>query len=154
MIMTKIMNAFILTVVGMSIATDSAGAEKGKIDFRDYYWKNRLLLLFAYSPDAPAYQTVIEELNSQSDQIVDRDMVVIEIFETGLVRVDARPLPAEDADKLRQRFEVAEGTLTAILIGKDGGLKHKQSGSIDLAEIFALIDTMPMRQREMQNKME
>ena len=154
MIKTIKMYGFILTVAGMSIATDSAGTEKGRIDFRDYYWKNRPLLLFAYSPDAPAYRTVIKELISQSDRILDRDMVVIEIFETGLVRVDARPMPEENANKLRKRFEVAEGTLTAILIGKDGGQKLRQTGSIDLAEIFALIDTMPMRQREMQNNME
>jgi hypothetical protein len=148
------LNAIVLTVVGMSIAADSHGADKDKIDFRDYYWKNRPLLLFASSPDAPEYRTVIQGLNSHSARIVDRDMVVIEVFETGLVRVDARPLPAENAEKLRQRFEVAEGMLTAILIGKDGGQKLRQSGSIDLPEIFALIDTMPMRQREMRKKME
>lgn len=154
MTITKILNAFILTVVGMSIATDSAGTGKGEIDFRDYYWKNRPLLLFADSPDTPAYRTVRKALDSQSEQIVDRDMVVIEIFETGLVRVDTRPLPDENADKLRQRYEVPEGILTAILIGKDGGLKLRQTGSIDLAQIFALIDTMPMRQREMQEQTE
>ena len=151
---TKIMSTLILAVFGMSISTDSAATEKGRIDFSDYLWKNRPLLLFAYSPDASAYRTVMQELNSQSDQIVARDMVIIEIFETGLVRVNARPIPAENADKLRKRFEVAEGMLTAILIGKDGGLKRRQTGRIDLTDIFALIDTMPMRQREMRKKME
>lgn len=154
MIIAKLLNAIFLTIIGISITTDSAGFKKGEIDFRDYYWKNRPLLLFAHSPDTPAYRTVIKDLNSQSEQVVDRDMVVIEVFETGLVRVDARPLPDENADTLRQRYEVAEGMLTAILIGKDGGLKLKQTGSIDLAEIFALIDTMPMRQREMREKTE
>ena len=151
---TKIMYTLLMAIIAVSIATHSAAKEKGSIDLNDYQWKNRPLLLFAFSPDAPAYRTVMKQLNSQADQIADRDMVIIEIFETGLVRVDARPMPAENADKLRKRFEVAEGMLTAILIGKDGGLKSRQTGRIDLAEIFALIDTMPMRRREMQDKIE
>jgi len=37
------------------------------------------------------------------------------------------------------------------LIGKDGGSKY-QSDSLDLAQIFALIDSMPMRQQEMRKQ--
>jgi hypothetical protein len=35
------------------------------------------------------------------------------------------------------------------LIGKDGGSKYL-SDTLDLSQIFAIIDSMPMRQREMQ----
>lgn len=39
----------------------------------------------------------------------------------------------------------------AILIGKDGGVKRRQS-IININELLDLIDTMPMRQQEMDNK--
>jgi hypothetical protein len=40
------------------------------------------------------------------------------------------------------------------LVGKDGGIKLKRGDQVDLREIFGLIDSMPMRQREMRQKIE
>jgi hypothetical protein len=39
-----------------------------------------------------------------------------------------------------------------VLVGKDGGVKLERSGPVSLSVIFALIDSMPMRQREMQGE--
>jgi hypothetical protein len=39
-----------------------------------------------------------------------------------------------------------------VLIGKDGGEKLRREEGGTLREIFGLIDTMPMRRREMQGK--
>jgi hypothetical protein len=36
-----------------------------------------------------------------------------------------------------------------VLVGKDGTVKLKRQGPTALADIFGLIDSMPMRQREM-----
>lgn len=148
------MRTIIPVAIGIFISLDSNANANAGIDLSQYYWKNRPLLLFAHSPEAPAYRAVVEDLNARSDQIADRDMVIIEVFETGLVRVDAKPVPGESADDLRRRFSVTEGMLTAILVGKDGGRKLRQTGRLDLEEIFDLIDSMPMRQREMRNKSE
>ena len=38
----------------------------------------------------------------------------------------------------------------AVLVGKDGGAKHRWSAIVEPAEIFGLIDAMPMRIREMK----
>lgn len=38
-----------------------------------------------------------------------------------------------------------------LLIGKDGGIKNRSS-TLDLGRLFALIDTMPMRQAEMGDR--
>ena len=59
--------------------------------------------------------------------------------ETGLAaRFDLEPAAGED-----DRFQ-------AVLVGKDGGVKHRWSAIVEPAEIFGLIDAMPMRIREMQ----
>ena len=146
------MRILLAAVIGILISMDLNADDNLNIDFGDFLWKNRPLLLFGHSPDTTEYQEVLAQLKTLSAEIIDRDMVIIEVFDTGLVREDTKPLPAEDAEKLRKRFSVAKGSLTAILIGKDGGQKLRQTDRIDLAEIFALIDTMPMRQREMRNK--
>ena len=53
---------------------------------------------------------------------------------------------------LRKKYDVETGKLTLILIGKDGGEKMRQVGSIDLQSIFKRIDSMPMRQSEMRRQ--
>lgn len=37
----------------------------------------------------------------------------------------------------------------AVLIGKDGGVKARQTEALDLSALFERIDSMPMRRREM-----
>jgi hypothetical protein len=49
---------------------------------------------------------------------------------------------------LRDRLSARVGKFTVVLIGKDGGEKLRRSDEVDLGEIFSLIDSMPMRQRE------
>jgi len=141
-----------LAAMGVFVSVGSGESAEDRINFDAFLWKNRPLLLFGPSPDAPEYRVLNTELKAQADQIIDRDMVIIEIFDTGLVRVDGKPWPAESAEKLRRQFSVTRGNLTATLIGKDGGQKLRQSQRIDLGSIFALIDTMPMRQQEMRDK--
>ena len=38
-----------------------------------------------------------------------------------------------------------------LLIGKDGGIKYESNRSVPLLYLFEMIDTMPMRQDEMQH---
>jgi hypothetical protein len=40
-----------------------------------------------------------------------------------------------------------DGPAAAFLIGKDGGVKLAERGSLSLDAVFALIDGMPMRRR-------
>jgi len=48
--------------------------------------------------------------------------------------------------------EAKQGAFTVVLIGKDGGEKLRREEGANLGEIFGLIDTMPMRRREMRGK--
>ena len=51
------------------------------------------------------------------------------------------------------RFGFQGREIQLLLIGKDGGMKTRQSGAnLDLERVFELIDSMPMRQAEMQRR--
>ena len=39
-----------------------------------------------------------------------------------------------------------------LLIGKDGGVKLRSTEPVSTDELFALIDSMPMRRREMEER--
>ena len=145
---------FMATVVSTLVSLSGAASGKNNVELSDYLWKKRPLLLFAPSPSSPMYRSVPDNLSANLDQIVDRHMVIIEVFENGMIRIDGKSDSRNSTASLRQRFSAEEGGLTAILVGKDGGLKLRQNGRLDLSEIFSLIDTMPMRQQEMRKSVE
>jgi hypothetical protein len=54
-----------------------------------------------------------------------------------------------EAAAIRARFKVpAEQGFVVMLVGKDGEVKWRTEKPTDLEEAIALVDTMPMRQRE------
>jgi len=122
------------------------------IDLGQYRWKNRLLFLFSPSSEIPAYQSLNRELNRNHDGVRDRDILVFRILEQGSSAMDSQEISPQGTINLRRRFGVNQGTFTVVLVGKDGGVKMQRPGPVSLSDIFGLIDSMPMRQREMQEK--
>jgi hypothetical protein len=93
-----------------------------------------------------------QELVRQRRGIEDRDLIVFRIFEKGQSFRGEAPLAPEAAISLRQRFGVRAAGPRVVLIGKDGGVKLDQAAFVPLADIFGLIDSMPMRRQEMKDK--
>ena len=96
-------------------------------------WEARPVLVFAGRADDPAYRAQMRALAAHEAQLQDYEVVVL-----------AEPDPA--ASELREALQV-EGFAT-LLVGKDGGVKLREAAPVDPARIFALIDRMPMRKRE------
>ncbi len=70
--------------------------------------------------------------------------------ERDLVLVEAAGSSAA-AVALRHRLG-ADAGFTALLIGKDGGEKLRSDTPVGKADLFPLIDSMPMRQQEMRKE--
>ena len=51
-----------------------------------------------------------------------------------------------------KRFFEKEESFKIVLIGLDGGIKLKQNTILTPEKLFAIIDGMPMRKRELKNK--
>ena len=128
------------------------GGMKMDVDLDAYQWKNRIILLFAPSSDFDAYQRQMQEFEGQEDGILDRDLIVLEIFEVGQSRSGHISLSEGVAPRLRRQFHVGEGEFVFILLGKDGTEKLRSNNPVSFSELFRLIDAMPMRQEEMRRK--
>ena len=61
-------------------------------------------------------------------------------------------LPPGANRDLRRRFRPEGPGLTVVLVGKDGGEKARYRGVVDPDDIFALVDSMPMRRREIEER--
>jgi len=133
--------------VGLALAKN-----RQAIDLKAYQWKKRLLLVFAPSEDDSPYPFLKEQLERETEGLIDRDLLVFHIFEKGESRIGDRLLSREQALSLRSHFSIPSGRFTVILMGKDGGQKSREEVKVDLAEIFSIIDSMPMRQQEMRER--
>lgn len=89
---------------------------------------------------------------AQQTEVADRDLVIFEILESGPSSMNTNNLEPPTAQSLRKKFDVPPGEFTVILVGKDGGIKLNRQVQTQLADIFSLIDSMPMRQEEMRRK--
>ncbi|RDI58710.1 DUF4174 domain-containing protein [Microvirga subterranea] len=118
-----------------------------------FSWQdNRVFILFAAAPD-PRVDEQARDLLADRDALSERDMVVLAV-----IGDDVTPffgdVPSEaDARSLRASYGVDAATpFTALLVGKDGGVKWRETRPADPSELFGLIDTMPMRRAEMREE--
>ena len=122
------------------------------MDLTQFQWKNRLLFIFAEDGSHPLFKDLQSQIVARKAEIDDRDLIVFEVPAQGPARMNNSPLDRKDADSIRTHFAIPSNTFSLILVGKDGGIKLKREDRVDLSDVFGLIDSMPMRQREMQQK--
>jgi Domain of unknown function (DUF4174) len=116
-------------------------------------WKNRLLLVFAPDADSALCRRQQEMLLVVEHGLNERDIVVIFVIEDAL-STKRKPTPNVSAVDLRDAYDVLPHEFRVVLIGKDGGVKLRQEEPISMADLFALIDSMPMRKQEMGRRSE
>ena len=141
----------LLFVVGTMVAQANG---QDKIRLKDYQWKHRLILAFSPSAQHPGHKALEKEIAVQAEEVMDRDLLVFQILESGETKLGNSSLPESSGYYLREKFSIKSGIFTVLLIGKDGGVKLRREGGVELDEILSLIDTMPMRQREMREKLQ
>ena len=76
-------------------------------------------------------------------------MVLGLIVTDGTSTLDGEVVDTSQAQQLLSEFGIGAKSFSVVLIGKDGGEKLRVNDVPDLAAIYAVIDGMPMRGREM-----
>ncbi len=150
----SLFKTFLLACSFLVLSSSLVGAGKSRdvADLGQYLWKNRLLFLFSPSSEFPAFHTLSGEVDRDLEGVRDRDLLVYRILGQGPSFLGSCQITPPEAVALRRRFGVTRGAFTVVLVGKDGTVKLKRQGPTALRDIFGLIDSMPMRQREMQGK--
>ena len=81
-------------------------------------------------------------MRSRHLKIKDRDLMILRLD------ADLSSYDKAQREKLMENYKLTKGS--HILIGKDGQVKDRQNGDLNLEKWFKLIDTMPMRKSEMK----
>lgn len=105
-------------------------------------WQKRLLLLCAPNPENADLRRQQQLLEPARAELAARDMQVWEVIFS--------QLPAADQRYVRERLQVPATGFVVLLIGKDGGVKRRETVPLSPAQLFSTIDAMPMRQQEMR----
>ncbi len=117
-----------------------------------HQWKNRLILILVKDTTPPELQTQLTEFRTHSVGMKERKLVVYQVqanqFQRGL-NADNEWM---NSNKLYQKYKSDDSPFEVILIGLDGGIKLTQNDILTCEKLFAIIDAMPMRRREMREK--
>lgn len=109
-----------------------------EVEIADFQWIARPVLIFANTDADPAFIDQMRLLLARPEALVDRDVVLI---------ADTDPA-ARSAIRLKLR---PRGFMLALM-GKDGGVTLRKPLPWDVRELTRVIDKMPMRQREMDER--
>ncbi|CAD7845965.1 MAG: hypothetical protein [Olavius algarvensis Gamma 3 endosymbiont] len=111
-------------------------------------WEKRVLLIFAPDAQAKLLQRQDAVIAAVRAEMIERDMAVIRVSAAGRLSIDG--VSHDDASaSFYRRFGTARDRFRVMLVGKDGTVKLDRHGVVSTAELFALIDSMPMRRYEM-----
>ena len=129
-----------------------------------FQWNSRPLVIFAPSAENDDYVEQLRRLEDADRELADRDMVVIhalgatglssagagriELFDTSPPRRET--LSPADVEYLQDTYDVGQQEYAVLLIGKDGGVKLRSDEPVTTVRLFSLIDSMPMRRREIR----
>jgi len=118
-------------------------------ELSDYLWQSRPLLVFAPSNSDPRLVETVRRIEGSRCDFVDRDMVLGRIVTEGTSTLDSHVVDARQARQLLSEFGISPNGFSVVLIGNDGGEKLRVNDVPDLQTVYAVIDGMPMRGREM-----
>jgi hypothetical protein len=111
---------------------------------KDLRWSKRIILIRA----AASSETELSALREEAEAIDERHIYWF-LFQGGDLETNARmPIGPRFIQETEADYFDRED-VDVVLIGKDGGVKAR-SGYLNLDDLFALIDTMPMRRSEMK----
>lgn len=140
-----------LRIILLLVITMTSNTAKGQ-ELDTYRWKNRIVLLIANQPDLDTYARQIKELHSDPDGIKERRLIIFRI-EPDRYSQSLENNHWQKRDKHFQAHPASNDKFEFVLIGLDGGIKTRRSTLVSNADLFTLIDGMPMRQQEMRTNL-
>lgn len=117
-----------------------------------YQWQKRLLVVSAPGQDDQQLREQLDAVSAARGPFEERDMVLVILVNDGASTADGQALTSDEVAAARSELEISPDSFALRLIGKDGGIKLASGDTVPMEEIYALIDTMPMRRREMEER--
>ncbi|MGB3183819.1 MAG: DUF4174 domain-containing protein [Cyclobacteriaceae bacterium] len=113
---------------------------------------HRTIYLFTPRQENELYHKAVADLEKAEQALADRDLIIVHVFPDSSIAGNGHKLPIP-ARELRVEYNITATDFAVILVGKDRTVKRSWLNELKpFQEIFDLIDTMPMRRREMRER--
>ena len=120
------------------------------LSLNDFRWENRIIIVNSDLAQTKKSKQ-LELLMQDTIGLKDRNLLVFSVeneMAHELVNEKLYKIGKQQLTKLN----FTKGSFEIILIGKDGGIKLRNTSIVQNSEIYGLIDHMPMRQAEMRRQ--
>ncbi len=116
-------------------------------NIKKHQWENRVILIISDNKNTSEFQNQVQVLKDKSSELIDRKLVIYQIIEKSYsFNFDENWILSS---KLYSKFNAKKNPFKIILTGLDGGIKLSQTEILSAKKLFAIIDGMPMRKREL-----
>jgi monofunctional biosynthetic peptidoglycan transglycosylase len=133
-----------------SVHAYSARAAFSLAQFR---WNNRVLVVSAPDRNDEDFKQQLQAVKASAEEFTDRDMVLVTLLDDSGSTAGDRELTKQETAATREALRIEPDSFAVRLIGKDGSVKLSKDTATAMAEIYALIDTMPMRKQETTDRL-
>jgi len=120
-------------------------------DLSKHRWENRLILVITDDENNSVFQSQVAEFRKDLTGLIERKIIIYQVmpgeYKTGLNGGSKRK-----SARLYNDYKKSDAGFEVILTGLDGGIKLQQNELLPLEDLYAIIDVMPMRRREIQRK--
>lgn len=131
----KSLQILVLALLPFAAAAQTVPA--GDVVLEDYLWEKRPVVIFADSPDDPAYRTQMDYIERDMPSLEERDVVVI---------TDTDP-----AARTAVRQKLRPRGFSMVILDKDGEIKMRKPLPWNVREIARAIDKFPLRRQEIED---
>jgi septum formation topological specificity factor MinE len=121
-------------------------------DLTEHKWKNRIVLVIANDSSLNQFNLQMEELRKDLPGIIDRKIVIYKILPNKYQIETTEENEWTISSDLFKDYKQTDSPFEVLLIGLDGGIKLSKDEVLTKEELFSLIDSMPMRARELENR--
>ena len=117
-----------------------------------YRWQNRLLIVSGPSDDTEQAEAVVKQFLQSVEELQNRKMLLLLAYEGIATKLNGSTLTVELSEEELSRYVMTSGVFQISLVGLDGQVKRTWNKPPNPAEVFEIIDSMPMRMNEIRNK--
>ena len=140
--MNKIFSFLLLCIIGgLNINAQTTKDEE-----------RRWLVLLSPEDEHPQLQKQIDAIQANQDAAIERKIGVIQITNQETKAIFNSPIKNFNLADSFQNLQTKDSDFELVLIGLDNNTKLKRTKAIDADDLFKLIDRMPMRKAEIQQK--
>lgn len=111
-----------------------------------------LLLVLAPAVQSPTYEQQMDQFADTDGDRRLRDLRIGRVLFEGESRIGDETLDDADAQAIRAHFDIHDDDFLAVLIGRDGTVKHTYDAPVASAAVFAVLDAPSSQQQATRDK--